>query len=151
MAFSQITSAEVAKNKPHTDTLGIKFKNNFDAHEDRLNAASGSKNSIPWDALEFPTVRQFARTAVGLTLGAEDILRVDSSGGVVTITFPAITKDGVVYTVKRLGGNNVVMETTGTDTVEDAATVTLSVDKVAATYVSDNTAKDWMRFSTAEA
>ena len=151
MAFSQITSAEVAKNKPHTDTLGIKFKNNFDAHEDRLNAASGSKNSIPLAAVDFASAIAGSHINLRVTIvtgattfGDHIIIIGDTSGGIFTLTLPdAGTNIGVLYGAVRKGASNLTIDTTGADTVEGGATVIL-VDDEMSWWFSDGVS-DWIR------
>jgi len=123
MAFSQITTAEVTKNKPHTDTLGIKFKNNFDAHEDRLNATSGSKNSIPWDALFAPLKLPYEEVTAALTLDATHVVVIgDTAGGAFTITLPsAAANPRVVYCIGEKGASLVTISRSGTDLLVDEA------------------------------
>lgn len=129
MAFSQITVAEVAKNKPHTDTLAIKFKNNFDAHENRLNAASGSKNSIPWAALLAPIKLTYEEVTSALTLDAtHGVLIADASGGAFDVTLPlAASFADTLFIVGQEGSNAVNLLRSGTDTLIDGVTPVTTV------------------------
>ena len=121
MAFSQLTVAEVTKNKPHTDTLGIKFKNNFDAHEDRLNATSGSKNSIPWDALLAPIKFTYEEVTTATTLDAtHGVLIADNSGGAFDVTLPlAASFPDTLFIIGQKGSNATNMLPTGSDLLVD--------------------------------
>lgn len=154
MAFSQITVAEVAKNKPHTDILAIKFKNNFDAHEDRLNAASGSKNSIPWDGLLAPLKLPYEEVTGALTLDATHVVVIgDTSGGAFTITLPlAAANPRVVYCIGEKGALFVTIERSGADLLVDegaptgATTIVLADGKMIA-LISDGVSK-WRKLWT---
>lgn len=121
MAFSQITTAEVSKNKPHTDTLGIKFKNNFDAHEARLNATPGSKNSIPWDALTAQIKFTYEEVTTATTLDAtHGVLIADNSGEAFDVTFPlAASFIDTLFVIGQKGANATNLLPSGSDLLVD--------------------------------
>ena len=124
MAFSQITTSEVSKNQPHTDTLGIKITNNFNAHEDRLNAASGSKNSIPWDALFAPLKLPYEEVTTATTLDATHVVVIaDSTGGAFDVTLPlAASFPDTLFIVGQESSNAVNLIRSGSDDLIDGAT-----------------------------
>lgn len=126
MAFSQLTTAEVSKNKPHTDTLGIKIKNNFDAHEARLNATSGSKNSIPWDALFAPLKLPYEEVVIATTLDATHVVLIaDSTGGAFDITLPlAASFVDTLFVIGQKSANAVNVLRSGADLLVDNITPT---------------------------
>jgi len=148
MSFSQITVAEVTKNKPWTDTLGIKMKTNFDALNDRSLGIGNEKNKMPYDdGLELPPIRKLTVVTGALTLGAHDIIIGDTSGGAFTITLPAAGVAGKNYTVWRKGANDLTVDTTGADTVEGIASVILGADAEVSVYCDDG-GTNWERIST---
>lgn len=57
-----------------------------------------------------------------------DVVLVDASSGAVTVTLPAITRDGKVFDIKKVdsSANAVTVDGDGTEPIDDALTVTLS-------------------------
>jgi hypothetical protein len=83
-----------------------------------------------------------AATAV-LTAAVGELLRCDTDGGAFTVTLPAIDSHmhGDEIVIKNIGtsANNVTVDTTGADTIDGSASVTVA-DGVVATFVSDGSA-----------
>ncbi len=57
-----------------------------------------------------------------------DKVLVDASGGAVTVTLPAITRDGKVFGIKKVdsSANAVTIDGDGTEPIDDGLTATLS-------------------------
>ena len=84
--------------------------------------------------------RQIAITATQALETFDHEALTDASSGAITLTLPsAVGIAGKRYDVKRLnsGGNNVVIATTGSETIDGASTQTLSNQYDSFTFVSD--------------
>lgn len=124
MAYSAHTDEEVNANSPITDTLWAKSKNNQQAHEDRLNAASGNKNSIPFDGLKLPIKLPYQEVTGSLTLGStHGVVVADMSGGAITVTLPAAASNArVIYAIGQKGNTpNLIISRSGSDKLVDVA------------------------------
>ena len=72
---------------------------------------------------------------------------VDATGGAVTVTLPtAVGRTGQTYEIKRTnaGANAVTVDGNGAETIDGAATVSLSTQYATVRMVSDGT--NWMIF-----
>jgi hypothetical protein len=78
-----------------------------------------------------------------------EVVRVDTSGGLVAITLPdATANDGGKITVKKTttDSNTLRVSRSGSDTVEGATQLDLTASRAYATLVSDGSS-DWMRIA----
>ena len=86
---------------------------------------------------------QGEQVSVSATYSIKDtdgLVMADATGGAFTATLPtAVGKKGKRYTVKRMnaGGNNVTAGTTGSETIDGAATSALTAQYESVTVVSD--------------
>jgi uncharacterized membrane protein len=70
--------------------------------------------------------RQTSVTAAYTVLYTDDYILVDTTAGAVTVTLP-LSKNGLVFTIMRTAGaNNVTVAATAPDTVNGAASITIS-------------------------
>ncbi len=83
----------------------------------------------------------------GYTANAGEVVRVDTSGGLVAITLPlAASYPGATITLKKTttDSNSMQAARSGSDTVEGATSVNHTGSREYATYISDGVS-DWMR------
>lgn len=70
---------------------------------------------------------------------ATTLMDDDTAGGAMTATLPAVgVNEGVPFTVKKIGSTaNVTIDTTGTATIDGAATYVLTTQYQVVTVISD--------------
>jgi hypothetical protein len=86
---------------------------------------------------------------VATTARLGDYILADTSGGAFGVTLPAADTIGTVY-VKLHGGTSVTISPAGTDTIDDAANLTLSTTGEIVALVSDGTSQ-WRKVDGAYA
>lgn len=123
MAYSAIAAGEVDADSPLTDTLGAKLKDNFDAHEGRLNATDA--NTIPWNALQLPINLPYVEVTGALTLGStHGVVLAKNSGGSFDVSLPLASLGNRLYIIgedKGGGGNETKIARTGSDLLVDSS------------------------------
>lgn len=82
------------------------------------------------------TPRVVGPVAVATTARLGDYVLADTSGGAFLVTLPAADRIGTVH-VKLHGGASVVIDAAGTDTIDGAATLTLTTTGETVTLVCD--------------
>jgi len=95
----------------------------FDDFSNRQEDKFPSRDSRVWqDSQE--TIRYV--TASTTVSPDDDYILVDSTGGIVTVTLPDATTHRKITVIKTAGGSNVVIAPVGTDTINGAATYTIT-------------------------
>lgn len=94
-------------------------------------AANGSGTGI---VREINTVA--VNTAMGSTAGTDYVYLVT---GTTTVTLPTAVNNENLYTIKNVGANTVTVDTTGGQTIDDGATVSLPVQYTSVDIISDGT------------
>ncbi len=148
--YAPIVSAQHDLDSPLTDTYGQQIADNFQAHEDRLNATVIA--SIPYSALKVPNRRVAITTItadpnpVNETL--HDVIIADSTSGSFNVTLKdaSTLTAGTNFTVIRAGGNSVTMLVVG-GTIESVASVILA-DKETRRWIAAGS-NDWKLFGGA--
>ncbi len=85
----------------------------------------------------------YARTVTGNTTATveDDFIMCNTNGGTITVTLMEIADGGVSHplNIKRNGSNTVVIDGGASETIDGAATYTISVDKRTVQLISDGT------------
>lgn len=63
-----------------------------------------------------------------LSPASDDKVNVDTSGGTVTVTLPSSPNDGTTWEIKRDGGNDVTVDTGGSENIDGSSSITLDAD-----------------------
>ena len=96
------------------------------------------------------TGRQHNRVTVSSaqTLGFDEYVSADTSGGSFTLTLPSVGSedDGHAIHVKRNGANNLTVDASDSDTVDDGASVSFTSDNEAKTFIYNHSNTDWEEF-----
>lgn len=81
-------------------------------------------------------------TAATTIIDSDDVVLVDTTGGSITVTLPpAATNLGRRFTVKKMvAANTMTLDGNGSETIDGAATVAVTVQYAARTVQSDGTA-----------
>ena len=82
-------------------------------------------------------------TATGNVVSADYLIIADATGGAITMTLPtAALVPGRIYVFKRInsGANAVIVDPSGAETIDGAATYTLSAQWNSVTIMSNGTA-----------
>jgi len=82
-------------------------------------------------------------TATGNVVSGDYLIIADAAGGAITMTLPpAALVPGRIYVFKRInsGGNAVIVDPSGAETIDGAATYTLSAQWNSVTIMSNGTA-----------
>jgi len=96
------------------------------------------------------TGRQHNRVTVSSaqTLGFDEYVSADTSGGSFTLTLPSVGSedDGHAIHIKRNGANNLTVDASDSDTVDDGASVSFTSDNEAKTFIYNHSNTDWEEF-----
>lgn len=107
-------------------------------------ADSGGKTVVTIAGSSGPTARYISSNTTLVDADGDQIVYVDTSGGSVTVTFPASPTAGRRYIVQQRGGNFVVSNPNGnTMNGVPAATYNISTDQANASFVFDDTNDNW--------
>lgn len=135
-----------AKTAPYTyitlDTAG-RSQVYGDGNYKVLVKDSAGTTYATWDNVYVRAANYYARTVTSSATATEDddFIMCSTNGGAITITLPDIS-DGLIshpLIIKRNGSNNVVIDGDGAETIDGAATYTISVDKRSVELISDGT------------
>jgi hypothetical protein len=88
-----------------------------------------------WDNVKLEAVNYQVVTKTGAYTATpdDDVILVDTDGGAVTISLQALANFTHPLIIKNVGSNNVVIDPNGAETIDGAATYTISIEKYAAT------------------
>lgn len=106
---------------------------------------SAGTTRYTWDNIrcQYPNFALVTKTATYTATPDDDVILVDTSGGNVTINLEAAANFTHPITIKNIGGNNVVVDPDGSETIDSVATYTISVQNQSTAFFPDGS--NWFK------